>query len=110
ATTYVAGCDGGPGGHGTLTGVFLMVGGPAPGVSIRLPGRVIATNSAGEQVTVAIGHSGRFKISLAPGTYQLAGYSPRVHVDNAEMRCTAMHPVHIRVGEMTRANVYCSVP
>ena len=95
--------------HGTVTGVFLMVGGPSPGVSVRLPGRVIATSTAGRRFEVAASSSGRFTFHLPPGSYQLTGYSPRVHVNNAEMRCAAAHRVRVRVGQSARRNVYCSV-
>src|SRR5262249_10845594 len=110
ATTAIGGCAGGPGKHGTVTGVFLMVGGPAPGVNVRLPGRVIATGTNGQRLTVPVSTDGRFAIHLPPGTYKLTGYSPRVHVGNQEMRCVATHRVHVRGGKSTRGNVYCSVP
>jgi hypothetical protein len=110
AMAAVTGCNADPAGHGTVTGVFLMVGGPGPGVHIRLPGRVIATNRPGQHFTVTVRTRGFFTIKLPPGTYQLAGYSPRVHVNNKEMRCTAGHPVHVHTGRSTRSDVYCSVP
>lgn len=110
ATTAIGGCTGGLGKPGTVSGVFLMVGGPSPGVSVRLPGRVIASSRNGQRRTVTVSTDGRFAIHLPPGTYQLTGYSPRVHVGNHEMRCVAMHRVHVRSGRSTRGNVYCSVP
>ena len=100
----------GLGRHGLVFGFFLMVGGPAPGVSVRLPGRVIATTTTGRRFTVAVKYRCRFQFRLPPGTYRLTGYSPRVRSNNAEMRCVASHPVHVRAGQSTRRNVYCSVP
>lgn len=100
----------GLGRHGLVTGFFLMVGGPPPGVSVRLPGRVIATSTTGRRFTVAVRYRGRFQLRLPPGTYQLTGYSPRVRANNAEMRCVASHPVRLRAGQSKRRNVYCSVP
>jgi hypothetical protein len=104
------GADPGLGRRGLVIGFFLMVGGPAPGVSVRLPGRVIATSTTGRRFTVAVKYLGRFQLRLPPGTYQLTGYSPRVRANHAEMRCVASHPVHVRAGQSTRRNVYCSVP
>jgi len=104
------GAEPGLGRHGIVTGFFLMVGGAPPGVSLRLPGRVIATNTAGQRFIDVVDAIGRFQFRLPPGTYHLTGYSPRVRVNHAEMRCVAMHPVHIRAGQSTRRNVYCSVP
>jgi hypothetical protein len=109
ALAAITGCNGGSGRHGAVTGLFLMVGGPAPGVSARLPGRVIATNTAGQHFTVAVSTNGLFTINLPPGRYQLAGYSPRVHSNNREMRCLAAHPIHVRGGQSTHSDVYCSI-
>ncbi len=107
AAAAIAGCADG---HGTVAGLFLTSGGPGAGVIAgRLPGRVIATNTAGRHFTVAVNTSGRFTIDLPPGTYQLAGYSPRVHVNNREMRCLATQPVHVRSGQSTHSDVYCLI-
>jgi hypothetical protein len=117
ASASVAGCTGGSNApHGTLSGIFLMVGGPAgpadpSGVRIPLPGRVIATASSGERFAVSTGNSGRFTMLLPPGTYHLTGYSPKVHVNGSEMRCVGMHSVRVKTGEaMPGSDVYCSVP
>lgn len=104
------GANPGLGRRGIVIGFFLMVGGPPPGVSVRLPGRVIATSMIGRRFTVTVNYRGRFQLRLPPGTYQLTGYSPRVHVNHAEMRCVAAHPVRLRAGQSKRRNVYCSVP
>jgi len=103
--------------HGSVTGVFLMVGGPADiahpnGVRVPLPGHVIASNvDTGEHFTVSTGKSGRFTMLLAPGTYNLTGYSPRVHVNGQEMRCIAARSIRVRAGKRLRgADVFCSVP
>jgi hypothetical protein len=107
AVTAITGCAAG---HGTVAGLFVMVGGPGAGVTaVRLPGRVVATNTAGQHFTAAVSSRGRFTINLPPGTYQLAGYSPRVHVNNREMRCLAARPVHVRSGQSRHSDVYCSV-
>ena len=94
-----------------------MVGGPADsahpaGVRLPLPGHVIASDVAtGEHVTVATGKSGRFTMLLPPGTYNLAGYSPRVHVNGQEMRCMAARSVRVKAGRRLRGiDVFCSVP
>jgi hypothetical protein len=94
-----------------VSGVFVMVGGPAPGVRLRLPGRIVATNTAGRRFTGTVGTSGRFTMWLPPGTYHLTGHSPRVHADHHQMRCAAAHPVRARAGSPTpRVEVVCSVP
>jgi hypothetical protein len=95
-----------------VSGVFVMVGGPAPGVRLPLPGRIVATNTAGRGFTGIVGKSGRFTIWLPPGTYHLTGHSPRAHAGGHEMRCAAAHPVRAQAGgsPTPRVEVACSVP
>lgn len=94
-----------------VSGAFVLVGGPAPGVRLPLPGHIVATNTAGRRFTVTVGKSGLFTMWLPPGTYRLTGHSPRAHVGRHEMRCAAPRPVHARAGSPTpRVKVICSVP
>ncbi len=94
-----------------VSGVFVMVGGPAPGVRLPLPGRIVATNTPGRRFTGTAGKSGHFTMWLPPGTYHLTGHSPRVQAGHHEMRCAAAHPVRARAGSPApRVEVVCSVP
>lgn len=94
-----------------VPGVLVMVGGPAPGVRLPLPGRIVATNTAGRRFAGTVGRSGRFTMWLPPGTYRLTGHSPRAQAGGQEMRCAAAQPVRARVGRPTpRVEVVCSVP
>jgi len=95
-----------------VPGVFVMVGGPAPGARFPLPGRIVASNTAGRRFTGTVGKSGRFTMWLPPGIYHLTGQSPRVHAGHHEMRCAAPHPVRARAGgsPTPRVEVICSVP
>jgi hypothetical protein len=95
--------------RGKITGIFLMVGGPA-GVRLPLPGQVIATSTDGQRFTVSAGRSGRFTMLLPPGSYNLTGYSPRVRVNGQQMRCLAVRSVRLKAGESLRGiGVFCSV-
>jgi hypothetical protein len=94
-----------------VRGVLVMVGGPAPVVRLSLPGRIVATNTAGRRFTGTVGTSGRFTMWLPAGTYHLTGHSPGAHASGHEMRCAAAHPVRARAGSPTpRVEVVCSVP
>ena len=94
-----------------VSGAFVMVGGPAPGVRLPLPGRIVATNTAGRRFTGTVGTSGRFTMWLPPGTYHLTGHSPRAHAGGHAIRCAAARPVHVRAGSPApRVEVACSVP
>jgi hypothetical protein len=102
--------------HGTVTGIFLMVGGPANytnpnGARVPLHGHVIATSIAGARTRVSTGKSGRFTMLLPPGTYQLTGYPSQVHAGSHPIPCSAMHPVQVKAGKSTRGiEVICPVP
>ncbi len=103
----LAGC-GGNAAHGAIAGVLERVGGPPPGSPVALPGHVVAVNSAGAQFTTAVGSNGRFSLSLPPGTYQLAGYSPLM--DDGKMRCGTAHAFHVTTGRtLTHVAVVCSI-
>jgi hypothetical protein len=110
----LAGCDGqhaAPAAAlGTVAGTLVRVGGPAPGAAVPLRGQVVALNAAGVRIAAAVGRSGRYRLALPPGTYQLSGHSPLVHVNGAEMLCTAARAVHITAGQ-TRSGVtvICSI-
>lgn len=113
----VTGCTGhAKAGHGTISGTFLMVGGPADyanpnGTVIPLRGHVTATSIAGGRFTVRTGRSGRFTMLLPPGSYHLAGYTSQVHADSHQLPCLAVRPVKVRAGKSTRGvEVVCSVP
>ncbi len=58
-----------------LVGTFIEAGGPAPGSTFPIAGRVVAESQTGQVFTVTVGRSGHFQLLLPPGTYRLTGYS-----------------------------------
>jgi len=109
ALLMLAGCNGNVA-HGTVAGTLESEGGAAPGPPVPLPGRVVAATSAGARFTVTVGNNGRFRLSLPAGTYHLIGYSPMVRSNGAEMRCSAGHPVRVRVARLSsNVHVGCSI-
>ena len=92
-----------------VSGAFVMVGDPAPGVRLPLPRYIVATNTAGRRFTGTVSKSGLFTMWLPPGTYHLTGHA-RVHADQHEMRCAAAHLVRAAGRPTPRAEVICSVP
>jgi len=113
AGLVLAGCSG----HhvtpppGSVTGTLIRVGGPAPGAAIPLPGRVVATSSAGARFSAAVPRNGRYRLSLPPGTYRLTGYSPLVYSGGSELRCVATRAVHLASGQTAPGvDVICSIP
>jgi hypothetical protein len=94
--------------HGSIAGLFLEVGGLAPG-KFWLHGRIVAIDSAGNRFTVDAGVKGQFRLSLPPGHYRLEGFSPRVRSSGAEMRCGAAKAIHITSGTHSHIDVICSI-
>jgi hypothetical protein len=93
--------------RGVVEGQFIRVGGPAPGAAVALPGQVVAI-STGARLTVDVGSSGRFRLSLPVGTYRLVGYSPLIQSGKAQ--CSAVRHVRVTAGGTTRhVEVICSI-
>jgi hypothetical protein len=89
------------GGEGTVTGSFIAVGGPSPGLPRPLLGQVTAKSSTGHKFTVTVGKSGRFVLLLPAGVYRLTGRSPMFSVNGVEGTCAADQPVRVRAGKKT---------
>jgi hypothetical protein len=108
ALMVLAACDGTVA-TGTVAGTLERVGGPAP-THVPLPGRVVAVASTGARFTVSVGNSGRFKLSVPPGSYHLTGYSPQVLSDGAEMQCSARNAVRVKAGNVSpNVHVVCPI-
>lgn len=97
--------------HRAVTGTLLLVGGPPPGVSIGVRGRIVARSAAGHRFTTRAGKHGRFLLSLPVGRYRFTGRSPLIRVNGRETLCTAQRPVRVtRHKPIRKVVVACSVP
>jgi hypothetical protein len=94
---------------GTVSGMLIRVGGPAPGAPVPLPGQVTATPVAsGSAHTSKVGADGQFEITLAPGAYRFTGHSPMIQ--GGKLTCIAVHVVHVSSGNATvGVNVICPI-
>jgi hypothetical protein len=103
----LGGCGSAPSGPtGTVTGHLVMAGGPAPGVTLHVPGTITASSAGGTRQASAA-EDGSFTLVLPAGRYTLSGTSPRYNDGRAE--CLATAPVVVRQGAVTRADVACSM-
>lgn len=97
---------------GTVIGTFRMVGGPAPGFSLPIPGTVAFTPtelSVGRSVTVKVNTSGQFVTHLAPGIWRVKAESPRVIYNNESWVCGAS-PIRVKVENTIHVAVQCDTP
>lgn len=63
--------------HGTVRGRILASGGPAPGTPRPISGTAVLVNvTSGARFTAKVGKSGRYMLTLPPGTYRLTCHSP----------------------------------
>ena len=83
----LAGCGGNPGYQQAVPGMFVRVGGPAPGSPFPLPGTITARAATGGTFTATAGRNGRFTLSLPPGAYRVTGRSPLMQ--SGQMICAA---------------------
>ena len=88
---------------GTLTGHLLRVGGPSPGKPIALSGTVTVQGPSGSQ-DVIVDSSGRYTVSVSPGTYSVVGHSPQV-----SLACPGEGKVHVRAGATAKLDAICSI-
>jgi hypothetical protein len=104
----LAGCSTG-GYQQNLTGKFVQVGGPAPGLPVPLPGTITARAATGQTFTATAGNNGRFKLSLPPGTYRVTGRSPLMQ--SGQMICPATAALRVIRGKPAHhVTVVCSIP
>jgi hypothetical protein len=109
-TAVLAGCGPPPAATGTVTGVLVRVGGPAPGAPVPLPGKVVAVSSDGARYTATTGRNGRYSLSLPPGSYQLTGHSRDVRSQGVPLLCAGRHAVHVAARRTESGNdVICAI-
>ena len=94
---------------GTVSGTFLEIGGPAPGVHQPLTGTIefhAQTQAGPVATTVTTAADGSFHARVSPGLYVLIGHSP----DVTGPVCMGTEPVTVTEAQQVRAEVICAVP
>jgi hypothetical protein len=108
---------------GTVGGKFVREGGPlGPGGAqpkeLRLSGVVEFTRAGGHPVSVRVGTSGTFSVTLRAGDYSVSGRSPAIlQVSGAngdgrgrEVPCSQPLSVTVVAGRTSKITVACVVP
>jgi len=92
---------------GTVRGVLLF-GGPGPVKPV--PGQVTASGPFDRTDIEHVRSDGRFFMTLAVGTYEFTGTSPKVRLNGAEVMCSARQLVRVRAHETVRdIKVLCTL-
>jgi hypothetical protein len=105
---------------GLLAGRFVREGGPlGPGgqqpAEIPLRGTVTFTATGHRAVSVQVGASGLFSVTLLPGRYQVAGRSPGIETvgpdgRQQEQACSQPLSATVTAGRTLAIAVTCVVP
>jgi hypothetical protein len=110
AATACAACSATPSAQphlATVSGTFVVVGGPSPGLPRPTAGVVTLMSSGGKAIHVTVGSNGNFRVQLAEGDYSLSGRSSAIVNGNYE--CTGGH-VHLTTTLPPPVQVACQVP
>ena len=96
-----------PSPEGTIRGTFRMsVGVIEPTNGGAIPGRVTATNRAGQTYSAVVPGTGRFELLVPPGFYTVVGRSPRFVSNGTEGACAA-GPISIASRRVVTLDVTC---
>lgn len=94
-------------GQATIAGTFRAIGGPYPGISQPMSGRVVVHigTAQGRAVASTRATHGRFRVAVPPGRYVLVGDYPSL----PGPFCVSQ-PTSVRAGNTARAHVICPIP
>jgi len=105
------GCGGTSSAHvptkGTVAGIFVVAGGPAPGTSQPTPGVITFAASDGRETNMTVGRKGVFKVQLPEGSYSVSGHSPLI--GDGSYLCTG-GAVQVSIESAARVRVVCPIP
>jgi hypothetical protein len=99
----------------TVSGRFLVEGGPLGAGERPIRGTVTFTGGGGRRVSVLVGRSGTFAVALVPGIYHVSGRSPNiveVDADGTQHETTCSQPltVHLNGQRTLKITLTCIVP
>jgi hypothetical protein len=93
--------------RGMVVGTFLAVGGPYGAKPATQRGWITLESGRAVVKHVRVAQDGRYSFSARPGRYRLFGLTPQFQVNGHQAPCDAAHPVTVRAGLTTHADVYC---
>ncbi len=93
--------------RGTLTGHLMSVGGPAGVPSHPMDVGAVTVHGPGGDHTVPVSTSGRYTLTLRPGTYTVTGRSPGFL--DGRGGCSATAEVTVNRGRTSGADVFCQL-
>ena len=95
-----------------VVGQLHVAGGPPPGMDKPIRGRIEFRRDSrtGEIVgTAEAGDDGIFRLTVAPGTYELVAISPRVVLGREGTPCGGT-TASLHAGPNPAVTIYCSIP
>ena len=108
AVLAAAGCSSSAGSTGTVTGTYILSGGPAGSPNMPLAGTISFRSGSGSVITIESDSTGRFTGQLPPGTYSVTATTG--HVNDGESPCSQVLTTRVQAGKTVTLSLVCAVP
>ena len=108
AVLAAAGCSGSTGPTGTVTGTYILSGGPLGAPNVPLAGTISFRSGSGSVITVESDRTGRFTGQLPPGTYSVTAATGRVNDGNSP--CSQVLTTRVQADKTVTLSLVCAVP
>jgi len=108
AVTAVAACSSATGPTGTVTGTYILSGGPSGAPNVPLAGTIIFRSASGSVISIESDSAGRFTGQLPPGTYSVTATTS--HVNDGTSPCSQVLTARVQAGKTVTLSLVCAVP
>ncbi len=108
AVLAAAACSATPGPTGTVTGTYILSGGPAGSPNMPLAGTISFRSGSGSVITIQSDSTGRFTGQLPPGTYSVTASTG--HVNDGDTPCSQVLTTRVQAGKTATLSLVCAVP
>jgi hypothetical protein len=110
AALVAAGCSSGAsstGPMGTVTGIYIRVGGPGGTPNLPLSGTISFRSQGGQTTNLNAGSTGKFTGQLPAGTYAVTAASGMV--DNGTSTCSRPMTARVPAGKTVTLTIICDI-
>lgn len=105
AVLAAVGCSSATGPTGTVTGIYLRVGGPGGTPNTPLPGTISFRAGDGSTTSVSSDATGKFTARLPPGTYTVTAKSSLIN----RSTCSQSPTTRVQAGKTVTLTLFCDI-
>jgi len=102
-----AGCSSTTGPMGTVTGIYIRVGGPGGTPNVPLPGTISFRSSDGTTISVNSDGTGKFTGQLPPGSYAVTAKSSQIN--DGMSTCSQPLTTRVQAGKTVSLTIICDI-